>query len=481
MKGRIEKFLSNFFLVCYIIFSIYWCFISIFNDISNFLISFILIIVMFILVFKFVKNGKFKINNKKLIVFLVFIALLFRVLLLFLDYGTPYSDYATFYYNSVYVATLEGGLSSKYIACFPHLYGYMFVLGNFMKVFGSSYISVIGLNIILDMIGSIFMYLFSKNIDKGIGVYALILWLFNPFSIYFSVLCSPVIIFNLFLLITLYVLSLFLSKLNEKISVLYALLLGFVLCISNMFRPIMIILIIAIFIYLVYIGFSNNNVRKRNLIIYLIIIFSTYSIGNSIYFKLISDITGYSIDGNMSGFSLYVGSNKDASGQWSTLNSEVAEMYYNSSEFTPDYYHDNLGNLGIKRYANNGIKNNILLLIKKSFILATKVNIYNYDSFSSVNSNNFKYLDNFVLLFSSLFWYLIIISNVIFSVFFMKNYNYKKIIPYFLFIIGFSLVSIFLEVSPRYFYPIFPFVIFVSAISLYSIINFLKERKFRND
>ncbi|MBE6153705.1 MAG: WecB/TagA/CpsF family glycosyltransferase [Firmicutes bacterium] len=481
-KVTFSDYLTKFFFVSYFIFSIYWLIIVFNHNKSRFGVYFIILAFLFALIFYLFKKYKLKINTKIIVIALIILSILFRLPLIFLDYADPTSDYATFYYNAVYIATGTGSFSSKYISAFPYLYGYIFVLGQFMKIFGSSYSSVIILNILLDLLGASFIYLFTKKINKKAAVYSLLIWLFNPFNIYFSIICSPIIIVNTFFALVLYISSLLFSNLdNRKLVIIYSLLLGISLSIANVFRPIMIIFVIAIFIYLTYLIFEENKIKTSNLIIGFLLVFCTYQIGNQVYYKIISNVTCYEINKSLSGWTIFVGSNTETSGTWSELNSDTYDKYYYSSDYTPEKFSDKLQKLGIERYKNNGIINNTKLFIEKSKVLAAKTNEYNYISFVDTNITNNVFLDKFVQAFTSIYWYFVVIFNFIFSIIIFKIEDYKKMIAYCLLVVGLCASTLIVEVSPRYFYPIFAPLTIVLALSIYKISNFFRKGEKYND
>lgn len=487
-KNILSKLLILFFVIVYFIFSFYWTFIVFDYNKSKFFIYFgliVLFVVCFVLIFLFCKKFlsrkiklNFKIKKNIILISLIILSLILRVLLLIFDYNEPQSDYATFYYNAIHVATGEGTLSSQYISAFPYLYGYIYVLGQFMKLIGTTYNGVIFFNIILDLLGALFIYLFSKKVfNKNLATVSLLVWLFNPFSIYFSVICSPIIILNTFFALCLYLASLFVTNLNNrKKVVIYGLLLGTFLSITNIFRPIMIILIIAIFIYLVYLLTKKHKNIALNIVIGFLLLYCSYQIGNKLYYWTVSDVTGYKITKSLPGWSIYVGSNILSNGEWSTMNIEIYDKNFYAKDYNPAKFSDTFVKLGIERYKSNGIRNNINLFVNKSYVLGSKTNEYSYASFKNhyINEDN-SHILTFVNIYTNLFWYMLVIFNFIFAIINIK-YKDEKLIPYYLLVIGLCVSTLLVEVSPRYFFPMFVPLCFISSISIYNLIVFIKEK-----
>ena len=298
-----------------------------------------LLSIIFIYIFRKL-NMKYNILNKilenrKIIIILIFIAILFRLSLLLFDYNELYSDEATFYNNAV-ALSLNLDINSKYIAVFPYLFAYIKVLSVFMMIFGNKIYHAIVFNIIIDLIGAFFMYLFGKKVfnDKKKGIIFLLIWLFNPFNIIWCMKILPINIVNTTIIISAYVLECLLSSFNNKKYLIISIILGIIIGISNLFRPIMIIFLITILLYYLYlIIFLKYNFKK--IILSFILIILCYSAYNNLNYKLVENVTGYAPSKNGSGWSVYVGSNIDSNGSW-FYEPELNEYFENNERFIPD-------------------------------------------------------------------------------------------------------------------------------------------------
>lgn len=287
-------------------------------------------------------------KNKKIIICLLLLAILLRFSLLLFDYNEVYSDEATFYYNAVSLASdLE--INSKYIAVFPYLFGYINILSIFMKVFGTTIYHAITFNIIIDLIGAVFAYLFGKKIynDKKKGILFLLIWMFNPFNIIWCMKILPINIVNTMIIISAYVFECLLSSFNNKRYLIISIILGIIIGISNSFRPIMIIFLIAIFLYYLYlIIFSKYNLKK--ILLSFIVITLCYSVYNNLNYKLVEDATGYTPSKSGSGWSIYVGSNISSNGEW-FLEPKLDEFFAKDEDFSPSEMHEYFMKEGIKK------------------------------------------------------------------------------------------------------------------------------------
>lgn len=432
---------------------IYFFFLK--NDfIISCLFSVLSIIIVFI-VYKLNKKSSIInkiLENKMIIISFILVAILLRFSLLMFDYNEVYSDEATFYYNAVSLASnLE--INSKYIAVFPYLFGYINILSIFMKIFGTTIYHAITFNIIIDLIGAVFAYLFGKKIfnDKKKGILFLLIWLFNPFNIIWCMKILPINIVNTMIIISAYVFECLLSSFNNKRYLIISIVLGIIIGISNSFRPIMIIFLIAIFLYYLYlIIFSKYNLKK--LLLSFIMISLCYGVYNNLNYKLVEDATGYTPSKSGSGWSVYVGSNINSNGEW-FLEPKLDEFFVKDEDFSPSEIHEYFMEEGIKKYRSYNLITLSEFMIKKLEVLTNDVYSYTYSNFTSSIINQNKFYNIFFKWYIYCFWFLIFIINIL-SGFGINNKNDdNRLIFYRLFFIGLIASHLLVEVSPRYFLP----------------------------
>ena len=425
---------------------------------NNLLLSSILGILSVAFIYIFCKlNKKYNfinkiLENKIIIISLILLAILLRFSLLMFDYNEVYSDEATFYYNAVSLASnLE--INSKYIAVFPYLFGYINILSMFMKVFGTTIYHAITFNIIIDLIGSVFAYLFGKKLfnDKNKGILLLLIWLFNPFNIIWCMKILPINIVNTMIIISAYVFECLLSSFNNKKYLIISIILGIIIGISNSFRPIMIIFLIAIFLYYLYlIIFSKYNLKK--LLLSFIMISLCYGVYNNLNYKLVEDATGYTPSKSGSGWSVYVGSNINSNGEW-FLEPKLDEFFVKDEDFSPSEIHEYFMEEGIKNYKSYNLITVSKFMIKKLEVLTNDVYSYTYENFTSSVINQSKKYNTVLKSYLYCFWFLMFIINI-FSIFNItdKDEN-SRLVFYRLFFIGLVVSHLLVEVSPRYFMP----------------------------
>lgn len=466
-NNKLDKLIQKVLIIIYSLIGLGIIILSVNN---NILLS-ILLITFLIIIYLITKKYNFKINkileNKKLFLIILIIPLLIRLLLLVFNYPELYSDEATFYNNAVAISGNKS-LTNEYIATFPYLYPYIYLLGIIFKIFGTNYKVVVLTNIIIDLIGSFITYKFFENIkDKKSAKISLLIWLYNPFQIIWNVKCLPVIIVNTLIILSLYIFSILYKKIsNIKHNILFSIILGIVLSIANSNRPIMIIFIIALFIYYVYLLIIKKN-KPKELIISFVLIFVLFEFGNILTRNIVSDKTEYEVAKSSGGWSLYLGSSYDTSGQWYPVD-KFGELIY-SDDFTPTKTHDYFQKEAIKRYKDNGI-NNLILIPKKANVLVSSFDEFSVNNlYSKLNIPIPKIIINIL---SKLFWLTLILTNLF--IIKLKKDDIIRYFPYLLFFIGVILASLLVEVSPRYFTP--NLVVLTIGMTLFLSNNYIKER-----
>lgn len=402
-------------------------------------------------------------NNKVLIISLILIAVLLRLSLFLFHYGDVSSDESTFFWNAVSLAKGDD-INVKYIAVFPYLFSYINLLSLFFRIFGSSLYTAIGLNIVIDLIGAYFIYLFGKKMfNKNVALLFLLIWLFNPFQIAWCMRAMPLVVVNTTIMICLYVFSSLMTCFDKKKKWIFiSFLLGVVIGISNSFRPIMIIFIIAIFLYYLYL-FLFNKYNLKKLLLSFLIIFISYTCYNSVNNMFISSVVDYELPSNGSGWSVYVGSNINSNGAW--FYEPEFDAFFDDDNFSPTELHSYFMERALDNYKSYDAFTIVNLMINKFCVLTQNVYHSAYGNFEGriVNGNDIYNL--FFKAFIYFYWFLIIIG----SIFMFKKLDLKKfddrMLPYVLLVIGFLLSHLLVEVAARYFLPILvPLMIIVGYL-----------------
>lgn len=308
MREKLIKYIEISFLIIYIIFSFGLC-LTLFqyNHTLKFIVLYIFVALLIAVLIKFRKTIKKFLNKKKIFILCITIGILLRISLLFFNYPKleGVGDYQTFFYNASSFSNNNTMSNPTYIALFPFLMPYIVILGSFFKIFGVSYFAVILLNIILDLLTSLFLYFTFKN--KSLSKCVSLVWLLNPINIVWCTVCCPVVLVNFGISASILIFSILLKNINSKKFIIYSILTGIIIAISNSFRPIMPIMLIAIGLYYMYINLKEHKFNKNYLISFILIIifFMITQFGINI---AMDKLNGQDVS-KTDGWTLYAGSN----------------------------------------------------------------------------------------------------------------------------------------------------------------------------
>ena len=172
----------------------------------------------------------------------------------------PKVDYATFYYSAV-------GLSkswlypNRYIALFPHIFGYSTFLSLFFKFLGESVFLATLLNVILSVVSGILIYKIVRNIiSVTAAVCAYVLWIICPSQTIYNSLVLSDPLYTTFVLAFVYFVVVIAKKeksLNWIQMLFYGVVSAIILQCINVSRPIAMVLIIAMFIWIFVLRFKE--------------------------------------------------------------------------------------------------------------------------------------------------------------------------------------------------------------------------------
>ncbi|MCI9233436.1 MAG: hypothetical protein HFH08_02415 [Bacilli bacterium] len=449
MKTFLKKNYSLFFLICYFIFIIGLGLMNAWRFSIVYSIGIIPIVVFMLFRKKIVLNKKWK------LFLLLLIPIVLRIILLFLNYGNLESDYEFFYGSAVnYSKNLP--LSNEYIAMFPYLYFYIVLLGNAFQFLGNSYVVVVFVNFLFEMFGVYFLYKTVK--DKPFKNYILLLYLYNPFSIFWLTKCCPVTVVNALLMILFYVFT----KIDVKNKyILYSIITGILMGITNNFRPVIIIFFIAIAIYYASLGIRKYP-WKKILISFGIISLFFFGV-NKLSLSYTKKQIQVDFSGNQSGWSIFVGSNIKSKGRWNREDSELFRKIVDEKGI--DKAHKEVLSLAIERYQSYGI-NNIQFLARKSLALGSHLVNYTYEDVTfSILHQIPKWLEVLIKMYMYyyLLWILILnVKNAWYLLKYRKDMNEYGMFAIFGF--GLFVATLLVEVHARYFMPVLiPLIYFAGA------------------
>jgi len=390
----------------------------------------------------------------------------------------PFSDPATFLGQAQSIASGSGLFHNTYVAFFPYLAAYSNLLGVAIKIISNPWLAIIILNTIFDIAAAFIAMILVKKISPAGSkkpLVALTLWLLNPFNIIFSVMSLPIIVVNFFIILTIFLAYILSRKiLSNKITpiLIFSILLGLAIGYGNCYRPIFIVALIAILIFLAYLVLTNKRTSKILILaaISSIIIIVTYFGVQSLNVAFVSNQTGLNVSTNAGGWSVFVGANNKSNGSW---NVEDDTYLHNILKYdrvsSYDQIQTRLTKEGADRYKSYGLVGSISLMIKKLSVFAG-----GQISVSDIEASVIGYEGSATAMIFSLYIlvyiFIIFIAGARYVYLSLKDATSgAEIKPIIIFVIllalGFFFSDMFVESKERYAQIMYPLFIILAAIS----------------
>lgn len=374
----------------------------------------------------------------------------------------PLADYET-YFNYAKVLSENFLAPDRYVALFPHIFGYSWFLSLFMKIFGTGELLVPLINVILSVISGVLIFRISyKLIDIRAAVFSYLLWIFCPSqTIYNSLVLSDLFYTTMILSFILIITELNLSSLIKK-TALTGIFAGFILRLVNITRPIAAILVIAVFIWLFALKtrewISSDFRKKWNpfLIMLVLCYFATGPIWDNYITKRLLEEPA-----SVPGYNIMVGFNMNSLGTWNLEDSTLLTNYSNEVNATAVWAQEQIMIDAKKHITSGNIDFPRLFKYKlMTFIGSDSSAVYYH---RDVLTDTKKPLEDLC----NTFYYMVIILSL-FSLPALGKYSRKTTMSVvLLYIIGLTLAQMLVEVAGRYHYSIIPMLILVCQYGLF--------------
>lgn len=407
----------------------------------------------------FTINSKFDKKDKLWII--MGIALVLRILWIKFVPSVPVSDYATMYDCAGKI--LEGDFSGMqgigYFARYPHLVLSVLYMAFMRFMFGEGAImSMKYVSVLLSLINIFLIYkisVFFTKKEKGTLLCALFASIFPPFITYVSTFCTENYALPFLFAAILY----FCKIVNGEFSVKNAVLCGVFLGISNMFRGVGAIILVAMIIFIFLRTFKN---RIKTISIITASMLAIIALVSTII--LFSGVTEAHIwQGKESSITYFLkGLNVDAKGAWNQEDAIFVEEHFMDENFDEQCMNV------IKARLNQKSPSELARFFFDKFVNQWVYGDCNGAYWAFMNTPiNYRYpADAFSQIFSSILILLTLISL------FKRQNKYETLLH--IFMCGFGIFFLIFESQPRYAYIIY--WIFVplavqGAENVYSIWN----------
>ena len=350
----------------------------------------------------------------------------------------------------------------RYIALFPHIFGYASFLSLLFLVFGVSPMVATLANVVLSTLSMALLYYIGWKLSGRIlAVLVSLLWCFCPSQIIFNmqVLSEPY--YTTLLLAAAALLLLLRDQLSRWSWWKLALgggLMGVVLSLVNSARPVSAIFIIAMAIVLFVLEPLRETPAVGKKALLLVSLCLVYVLGNTVNAKVFESRIGEA-PASLPGFNILVGFNPETHGKWAAEDSALLYQYSNTPELSAKEIQDIMLDAAWERITSGEVNIPSLFYEKLQVLWGSDDAAVDYGKTVIPHSNAFAALSNgnyYLVWILAMFGFWRLLRRKTKSLFYLFP----------LYLVGLTMAHMLVEVALRYHYSGMPCLMILAAFGL---------------
>ncbi|AJH72456.1 glycosyltransferase family 39 protein [Bacillus tropicus] len=380
----------------------------------------------------------------------------------------PIGDYEAFF-NTAKALGDNFVIHDRYVALFPHIFGYASFLSIFLKIFGANFMIPPIINVVLTTISMGLIYFIARRIG-GVrtAITASVLWILLPSQTMYNMFALSEPLYCTVLLLAWAIMIIVYDKIeNMTIAkvLMYSILLAALLVLINMARPIAAVPIIALAIWMFIIDTKHIGNKKLliNKVAYVGVIIIGYLMMSSAANHYVTLRLGEEI-ATVPGYNIHVGFNKGASGTWNPGDSALLYHYSGQPGWSAQDVQKQMLEEAKKRIKNDDIDFGKLMYDKFIIFLGNDDQAVKYAD--PIMDHKVRYT-----IISNVFYYFLLVTSLFGALVAIKNKNKSSLLIICLYVIGLTMAQMIVEVAPRYHYSATIPMIFLAAFGIKHIYN----------
>ncbi|MCQ6278673.1 glycosyltransferase family 39 protein [Bacillus sp. EB600] len=388
-------------------------------------------------------------NEKKIFIVLLIICFAVKMAWVYFIRIEPLVDYATFYYTAKSLSD-SFVIHNRYVALFPHIFGYASFLSIFFKIFGTSYLVPPIINVFLSTISMGLIFFLCKRISGyRTAIIASLLWIIFPSQTIYNMFVLSEPLYCTFLLLAWTVIEVInekLTRINIKKLLIYAVFLALLFTLMNMARPIAAVPLIALAIWIFVVDTRHISHKKMfsKKTIYVVTVIISYFILSNLANHYISARLGEKI-ATVPGYNIYVGLNMESLGRWNEPDSALLFHYNDLKGWTAEDAQKQMLEEAKKRLQSGNIDFPKLFYNKFLIFLGDDSAAAGYGNPVLHHAVRYSIILN-------IFYYFLISASLFGALVAFKNKNKSPVFFICLYLIGLTLAQMVVEVAARYHY-----------------------------
>ncbi|CEP81537.1 glycosyltransferase family 39 protein [Paraclostridium sordellii] len=484
-ETKLEKLTYLFLFSLAIIFILCFSSMSILNFIKLENTFYFLSLIFFIALVLVLPHFIFKDSSTRTkILFIFFISFALRsVIAIFFD-AIPFSDFAVYLNsaNSLASNNITSLTTDLYYKNFPELFGFIIWESILIKIFGYNLVSLRLVNCFISALTCILIYIIGKKYNDKVGFIAAFIYAIYPSQILMTSVFTNQHFATLLYLIAIVLIQYKVVYNTEiKLRFIWCSLIGVIIGIANIIRPIAPPILLAIIFYFLLniinaLYFKNKSKLKLNLVTILIPIF--FVITGKLYYMGIYNygLTDQMFPSSDIRYKFAVGLNLESNGQYSDI---IANEFWNGNDSDREkLFNESINNIisnpgsGIKLTLNK--MNSLFSKSDASFYWLTGQNKVELGTKSSILDTCEKIYIVTDTLFLSLLYIFATIG--LFLIYKLEDKNFSKLLVWIF--LGYVGVHCLIEIQSRYRYFLIPIITIFSSYGMNYLFNYTKN--FRN-
>ncbi|MBM6938842.1 glycosyltransferase family 39 protein [Pseudoflavonifractor phocaeensis] len=363
----------------------------------------------------------------------------------------PEMDYKTFWDSAQALTTQEVLQGGRYIALFPHIFGYAWFLSLLIGMFGPLSLLAPVTNALLSVCGGLLLFfLVNRRFGFETGCGALVLWTLCPSQTIYNMFVLSEPLYTTLLLGVLALIALFADRWKDWGPVRQAAAgvgTGLLLAAVNFTRPVGAIILIALGLWLALIhadGWRNPPFR-RSWLLFCAALVAVYALAGGLGRQYIAARLGEEPSAT-TGYNILVGLNPDSGGKWNWTDSDALTQA-NTADRSAQEVQEEMLELAKDRLFSGQVDLLALLPQKLATFLGTDDACTGYAVSVLRHRNELSFLCN-------AFWYGAIGLSLIALLHVVRTGERSSVQLCILYCIGLTMAQMLVEVAGRYHYSL---------------------------
>lgn len=252
----------------------------------------------------------------------------------------PDNDYQTFYLAASQLAAdfrITDAELARYIALFPHIFGYAFFLSLVFRSFGASAMTAAVTNVLLSGAALyLIWYIASRLVSKRAGLFAALLWTICPSQILYNVYVLSEPYYTALLLAAAALLVRMEREPRPGAKACFAALCGAALALAEAARPIASILLIAAALWTLFFARRESRGEYWRGVGLIALAAAVFFAGKAANSALVGAGIGMKPASSSLGYTEYVGFNTETGGTWNEDDAGRLDEYTRQEPFSAD-------------------------------------------------------------------------------------------------------------------------------------------------